>query len=279
MNQNYVRTATSGQVFYTSPESNVNCLNGVSVSASQKLFDFTYQKELKDKKYSERRVYKGCDRQVGFTEIYRVEGVESEVHTDQDIVDGKMDFEVTDKVNSLIYQLTDQEGSAVFEMFFKRVGNKTTLILKITGNTIITRVVSRVGDKTFIAYSPTAFSIKFEANGYSVNASQRTVSPAVRAYIDKLNTFYYDPLQNKISMADFQKMFDFGNLPSMMIAGLLAEFPPTEFVRTGNFNVQLLQELREIQTFLISGTNSNLIRARIEEYIKAAEEGSLVDNR
>ena len=59
----------------------------------------------------------------------------------------------------------------------------------------------------------------------------------------------------------------------------LRRFPTTEVTSSSGSNQRLLNELRIANSRLLNGTELNLVRILIQQYIQAVEKGEFVDNR
>ncbi len=81
-------------------------------------------------------------------------------------------------------------------------------------------------------------------------------------------------------MAKFQKAFHMEGL-TYPVMSVLVELPTTDFVSSGSKSARMLEELRNAQTWLITGgaAQINLVKILIDDYIKAVDKGMISDNR
>lgn len=276
MGQNFVRVVTDSEVYFTS-NSETRCQNGKKVPARQKIMSLSFKKSLVGDEYSESRIYRGCGGSIAFQESVQASGANKELHTKKEIFEGKMDLDSPEALEALTYELQDGEGNLVFAGYFKRIGQGTSTVFKLGNSKFASRTTNKTsaGKKVVLRAYPFSFhqhrngsEIEFNSNGDGI----------LMALVTDLNTIYYGDDRQRISMAEFQGNFNMGGLDVIMDS-MLAELPETKFVTTGTQDAKMLEELRTAQTFLISGTQLNLVRELIEKYIKAVEEGSIVDNR
>lgn len=276
MSQNFVKVVSPGEVYFFS-NSETSCQNGEKVPARQKIMSISFSKELKGQEYTESRIYKGCGGHVSFKEILRVSGASSELHTDKEIFEGKMDLDSPESQRAMSYELKDGEGKLVFSGYFKRFGKSTSTVFKLGDSKFSTRTTDVTAQGKKVIFKAYPFEFNQSRNGYRINFDSNG-NGTLMALITDMNTIYYNNNRERTSMANFQGSFNLGGLDIIMDS-MLAELPETKFVTTGTQDAKMLEELRTAQTFLISGTQLNLVRELVEKYIKAVEEGSIVDNR
>lgn len=278
MDQNFIRTAGGNEVGYHHTEE-VSCLNGVKASPRQKLLKISYASSFLDGHYQETRFYYGCSNTLGFRESYSINGVKGPVHDRSEILAGKMDFESVSKSDDFSYELADGNGSPLVEIIHRKHTDRSAMVFKIGGAKVLRRQVKLLDPKKIVRYFAYPYEFSVSRNGSHFNAkSDGAFENYVTAIIDADNISYYGPSKERLSMAAFQALLQPPPM-NLIMDMLLAELPETKFISSNAQSSKMLEELRNAQTFLISGVQLKLVRNLIEEYIKAVQEGSIVDNR
>ena len=278
MDQNFIRSVVGDELYYQSTKE-VLCPGGKSARPGQKLLRLQYHAEVNDKLVSERRSYYGCDGNVAFTETYQITGTGIKPHAKADVFSGKMDFRNIDQADSLNYELRDGEGRAVFGVNYRKDQKMASTVFSVATSRFLRSQITQVDGKRIVRYFSYPLEFFFSQNDYTLEAKGSAMfKNYVGAVLTSDNTWYHGPSKERVSMAQFQGLFHF-HWSAPMMEALLAYFPETKFVTSGMRNSKMLEELRNAQTFLISGTQLNLVRNLVEEYIKAVQEGAIVDNR
>jgi hypothetical protein len=227
-------------------------------------------------------IYYGCDGRPAFRENIITKGDGIVAITPQDVLNGniadKLLMQPLDTEKS--YELLDHEGKQVF-----RVNSVIEDDIKVTWfyveNVMVRKLsVTNANDAKIVNYFLNDFKIKINRNGYNFNSTTRISGPRTFiGYFFKDDRVDYRSVNGDrlslVNMVNKTKL----NGENFLMEMVLMKLPRTQFVSLSNRNRKFIQELRDIQGWLISNINITTIQAKIEEYIKAAQSGQIEDKR
>lgn len=278
MDQNFIREVQGREVYYYSNKW-VRCQDSTKAAPRQKLFRINYAQSLEEDKYAEHRFYYGCDGGLAWRETIRAEGVEQNLHTAAEILTGEMNLKAAGEYERFSYELADSESNPVFSIHGHLLEGGGSMSFSLSGDLFMRRTISESETGKVVRYYSSPFQFNLDRNGYRFNmSSSGAFEGFLEARLGEANTQYFNNKRERISLAEFQQKFIFHG-GKFIMDSLLAALPKTEFVATNMAGGKMLDELRNAQTFLISGTQLNLVRNLIEEYIKAVQKGAIVDRR
>lgn len=276
MDQNFIRDINQGEISYISNE-NVTCLDGTDVEKNQPLMRIIFSPKLDGENYHEVRDYMGCNGKIAFQESIEVKGIDKPLHSIKDFYQNKLIISKIREYKEFTYSLIDNHGERVFSYHSSQISpNHEEMDFYLNNQIFFKR---QILNKENVTYNSYGINFKMDRNGYTFSAnSNARFSRPISARITPTNIEYYNPMQRRVSLAEFQKFFVLEGF-NFIMDSLLAYYPKTTFVTSNLQSSKLLQELRDAQTFLINGVQLNLVRNLIEEYIEAVQKGEIVDNR
>lgn len=276
MDQNFIRDINQGEIRYISNDTTF-CLDGTKVEKNQPLMRIIFAPKLEKENYNEVRDYMGCNGRIAFQELIEVQGIKKALHSTEDFYQNKLNLNKLTSFKAFKYSLIDNQGEIVFSFHHQTLDATTKeLDFYINNQLLFKRTIINAQD---VIYNSYAIEFSMNRNGYNFRAnSPAKFSRPISAKVTKNNVEYYNQMQRRISLADFQKNFILEGF-NFIMESLLAYYPKTSFVTSNLQSSKLLSELRDAQTFLINGVQLNLVRNLIEEYIEAVQKGEIVDNR
>lgn len=254
MRQNFIETPRQGVLIY-SADKNIRCPNDNIVFRGEPLLRVVTNEEIHPIKRTIKTYY-GCSKNIAYREI---------------TVETKSQFR---------YELLGPDNLSIFSLLRSDRGASAQSEIKLLGN-IVYRIQEFSRQSYLeIFYFRYPFRVNFSLNGFDLNFNRNVDESGhyiVRVFPSKRVEFFNNKGE-RISKGNFNQTFQFRGI-SYFIDAILQDLPATKFLNAGDRNQKLIQELRNAQTFLLSGTNGGYVRNLINEYIKNAEAGELIDNR
>jgi hypothetical protein len=256
MEQNFIEK-TSGNTTKFFSDRIVHCQLGQTVAIGQTILKVTKQQVTNSKLKKDIISYYGCSGQESFKEI--TTGYFS----------GKTSYELLGPNNISIFKSVREENSGrVLSLFF-------------LNDQLIYKVIERKKTKyDEVLYKKYPFTLNMNYNGGNINFSSNEVfNGAYRLKIfSNKRIEYLDDSSKLTSLVNFQRRIGFRGVNYFVDLALM-DLPKTKFISSGSGNTKMLEELRNAQTFLISGSNIEYVKNLINKYIKEAGEGNIIDNR
>ncbi len=255
MNQNFVSTIYGQTARYTSPNS-VRCKSQVTVSPNDTILEITKTSKNSESYVKEIKNYIGCSKKISFRE------------------------ETFSNPERESYELTGPDNVRMFKYLKIVKQNRTTTTFSIAGKDFARMVETQRDNYSTVHYHFTSRSVLLKVfnSMMSFNTSEKSTSHYwAKIYKTGFIEYYADDYQ-QISLATFLKNVNLEGI-NRIVGTLLYDLPETKFLKSGNSNAKLVNELRNAQTFLLSNTNIDYVKNLIDEYIKAAESGDISDNR
>ena len=287
LNSNYIPYLNNGMISLTSSE-NVRCKHQ-SYSPGTPLSKLHFSSRLKGKSLIETATYWGCNEAINLREVVITNGENLKPIPFQQFKNGvrKLDIQSPD-IKSRYYQITNEHNEELFSLYILKNKLSKSAEFKVAGQKFYTINTNYLPNQTNLTYTFFGHTLTYSVGGStwkSVN-EYGVWSIQVVAKRDR-EPEYFDPGRNLISLKRFQDYFGWGTAqPSRSLADFIKKhntfFPKTEFTSVGGGdNKRILTELQQIFTRLLNGTELNLVRNKIQEYIKAINEGKLKisDNR
>jgi hypothetical protein len=227
--------------------------------------------------------YFGCDGNQAFREEIVSTGPGARMFTVDDLFKERITADIYNmkELTFKEYGLYDQQNVEFFK-WNKTIQDNIEVTSLYVEKSLIDRMTVTVesSSRKIAHYFKSSFNIKFNRNGYNFNA-KRTVGMNSRdtVILDDINgTEILNASSRRISLKQFLEDFTLNGL-AWIVESVLIQLPKTSFVALGNRNQKFIQELRDIQSWLLAGINMAVIQAKIEEYIDAAQKDLIVDRR
>lgn len=257
MKQNFIESDTGQVIKYHSNRSE-NCQLGEVLTPGRTILKIKKQSVIKANNYEKNITrYYGCKQVESFREI-------------------RIKYENDD----LSYEFFGPDNISLFRTIRKNEGDKRVSHFFLNDQ-VIYKVIERKREKyEEVLFKKYPFTVNLNYNGGRINFnSSQAFNSAYRLKIYPGRRIeYYDDESKLISFNKFQQNIGFRGV-SYFVDLALRDLPKTKFISSGNRNTKMLEELRNAQTFLISGNNIDYVKNLINTYIKAADEGNIIDNR
>lgn len=254
MQQNFVETRSSSVQTFTSQDV-VSCQSGLSVQPGSPILRVVTENQILPLK-REVKTYYGCNQSQSFREIK------------------------IDTLEEFRYQLLGPDNLAIFTLLKLKSPTEIRSEIYLTNQRVyLIQERSQGGTEEFF-YFRFPFQVNYNQAGFRININDTNEVSGhylVRQYSQGFLEIF-SPQGERISKAEFIRNNGFRGV-NFFIDSVLQDLPETKFISSGNQNQNLINELRNAQTFLLSNTNLNYVRNLINEYIKLAEDGELQDNR
>lgn len=286
LGKNFIAQSTDKTILFTN-SSTLNChadviLKGEPVSSMQ------YNFKKVGMELIEKAIYTGCGNQIALVEDVVTRGGKLEPLKYNDFVKGKRDFELNDDESYRLYRVSNAENEEIFKMLIEK-SEKTKLVeFFILGQKFLRmnydyQLLSTKLTLTYYGYK--ANYVRSYAN-WGVNRSFDAFMNSVSVTKGPFNQVkYLDENGAQISQTEYLSLFN-----KMIVSGTLGTirqifdyhnyyFPTTKIVQTGSINQHLKEELRLVFNRLQNNTELNLVKKQIQDYIEAAENGLIIDNR
>lgn len=285
LRQNFIEKVYTGGTRFTSNQQ-VVCPFGIKVTALSPIvkYHYTLKTEKKDGKTTsyENRFLKGCDQSNSIVEKIKVIGDKSYLSSINDIMSGEYDFSMSPGKEVLDYRMFDGFGEQVIRLYSKVTGNNRISYFYLGYEKYMQITYKKIGGKLDVRFRfyPINFNINRNSSQFRMSIPARYDGTYRGIIYDTGAVEYYNEKGIQISLATFQKTFGLNGV-NFIMNSMLIELPATQFVNSGNQAARLIEELRNAQNWLIQGgpAQLNLVRNLVEEYLKAAENGLLVDKR
>jgi hypothetical protein len=256
MHQNFIEETAPNIIKYTSDKIS-KCQLGQSVPVGENILKITKQRSKNTKLKKHITTYTGCSGQESFKEI---------------------SIKYTSGNDS--YEFIGPDNTSIFKTIRLKDQNQTTSQIFMNDQMVFKIIERKRNGYDEVLYKKYPFTVSLNYNGGKINFnSVQSFNGAYRLKIyPGRRVEYFDDSSQLISLANFQKQIGFRGI-NYFIDLALKDLPKTKFINSGNGNTKLLEELRNAQTFLISGSNIDYVKNLINEYIKEAVEGNIIDNR
>ena len=254
MQQNFVETQNSSVQTFTSQEV-VACQSGLTVQPGSPILRVVTESQVIPLNRVVKTYY-GCNQSQSFREVQ---------------IDTPEEFR---------YQLLGPDNLAIFTLLKLRSSTETRSEINLTNQRVYLIQERNLGGIEEYFYFRFPFQINYNQAGFRININDTNEVSGhylVRRYTQGLLEIF-SPQGERISKAEFIKNNGFRGV-NFFVDSVLQDLPETKFISSGNQNQNLINELRNAQTFLLSNTNITYGRNLIYEYIKLAEDGELQDNR
>lgn len=254
MRQNFIETPRTNTFSYSS-DKDITCPNGENVSRGESLLRLVTQLEEQPLKRTIKTYY-GCSQEVAMREM---------------LIESATEYR---------YELTGPQNIPIFSLSKIQTSGESLSEILLNNQKIYRIQELKRAQYTEYFYYQNAFKLNFSLNGYNLNFDRRLDNPGkfIMRVFPNGRVEYFDPHGDRISKATFVETFQFRGI-NYFLDALFQDLPETKFINSGSRNQKLIAELRNAQTFLLSNTNIEYVKNLINEYIKNAQEGELIDNR
>ena len=256
MQQNFIEDSAPNITKYSSDKVST-CQLGHTVPAGQTILKITKQNSKNIKLEKDITTYTGCS------------GLESLKEISIKYTSGNDSYEFFGPNNISIFKT------------IRILGKEQTTSQILLNDQMVFKIIERKKNGyEEVLYKKYPFTVALNYNGGDINFnSSQSFNGAYRLKIYPGKRIeYYDDSSRLISLSKFQKQIGFRGI-NYFIDLALNDLPKTKFINSGSSNTKLLEELRNAQTFLISGSNIDYVKNLINQYIKEAVEGNIIDNR
>lgn len=285
LRQNFIETNYKGGTRFTA-NSETNCPLKTVVPALSPIVKYEYRlktQKLNNKTITyENRFLKGCDQSQTLVEKIKVVGNKTYFSSNIDILSGNYDFSMTDGKEELDYRMFDGFGEQVIRLYSKIENNQRISNFFLGPEKLMQIIYKKMKGKLEVRFRfyPITFAMDRNGSKFKMSIPARYEGYYKGIIYDSGAIEYFNEKGIQISLADFQKRFGLEGV-SYIMNSILIELPETKFVNSGNQSARLIEELRNAQNWLIQGgpAQLNLVRNLVEEYLKASQNGLLVDKR
>lgn len=286
LGKNFI-TRTSEQSILFTNSSPLNCY-GHTIPQEEPVSSMQYNFKYGTNELTEKSIYKGCNGQIAFIEDIVTKGNNLAPLKYNDFIKGKRQFELNENENYRLYRVSNSDNEEIFKVLIEKKG-KSKLVdfyiidqLFLRMNYDFKETSSRL-TLTYYGYK-TSYARKYKS--WEINNTVPPFSHAVYVTNGKFNqTSFLDIDRGIISQAEYLSKFDKRILsgPISTLRNIFEYhnyyFPSTKIIQTGLVNEHFKEELRILYNRILNNTEANLVKRQVLDYIEAAENGTILDNR
>jgi hypothetical protein len=278
MRQNFVeRSFSNGTRFYATND--ITCPQGTKVQSRNDLLRMRVTQDV-DEQLTENIFYYGCRGSLTMREQVVTSGKKLTPASVPQLLMGQLNTSLTADETSKDYRLLDGQGDQVFRILTRLVQGRLINHFYLNDQQYlrITRFKRSQYLEVRYEFFPIHFSMNRNGFEFSMSLPARFEGYYSARIYNNGVVHYYNEKRDPVSLATFQNSFKLEGF-SFILDSMLIELPQTKFVTSGLRSGRMLEELRNAQTWLINGIQLNLVRNMVEEYIKAVQQGLIIDNR
>lgn len=285
--ENYIVDYKGQQVIMTSHETTTCLWEPLEAGSTLAKLEFFHTE--KNGELIETANYGGCNGSLSLKEVIITKGKNLKPITFKQFIKGQRDFTLKDEQTDMLYRLINDEGLELFRFQQSRNAKGLNVSFFILGHNFLSMNYEYKEDLTRLVVTYKSYAaayVRIWSAWRYVPSFPGQFSQTILAYRTPVNKVeYLNSKNSRMSQSSFQKVFnknavqDGFSRVSAFVKFHNFWFPSTEVAQVGGQNKELLNELRLMFTRLLNNSELNLVRNKIQEYIKAADEGKLVDLR
>ncbi|RPJ70222.1 MAG: hypothetical protein EHM20_15625 [Alphaproteobacteria bacterium] len=286
LGKNFITRTSDRNVLFTN-SSPLNC-HGSIIPQSEPVASMQYNFKSGANELIEKSIYKGCNDRIALVEDVVTRGNNLVPLKYNDFIKGKRQFELNDNERYRLYRVSNAENEEIFKVLIEKKENSKLVDFYILGQ-IFLRMnydFKETSTRLTLTYFGYKASYITKYSSWELNNTVAPFSHAVFVTNSKFNQpSYFDIDNGVISQAEYLSKFD-----KRVLSGAISTirnifeyhnfyFPSTKIIQTGLVNEYFKEELRILYNRILNNTETNLVKRQVLDYIDAAENGTILDNR
>jgi len=286
LGKNFI-TAISNQTLLYSSSSSIKCRHRMT-QTGQPVANMTISFKKSEGELIEKVIYTGCHNQITLVEDVVTKGENLSPISFEDFLSSKRSFELNKNEKSRFYRLSNSDNEEIFKMLLEKTSNGKRLEFYFLSQKILQMNYEFEADFTRLTLTYSGYKAKYVRpfSSFEFNSDFDPFSNVVLVKKGRVvESSFFSTRGELLSQSDFLKRLNgyLINGPLSQLRNLIEYhirfFPETNVVQRGNMNEKLKEELRIAFNRLQNNTELNLVKKQIQDYMEAAEQGQLIDNR
>jgi hypothetical protein len=247
-----------------------------------------YSVVKKEKELFEKVVYRGLHGQITLVEDVFTKGNDLNPLSFSDFLKVKRSFDLLPNEFYKMYRLSNEENEEIFKVIVEKTSEKKIAKFYFVEQNFLTLLYEFTDKSTRLItkYNGYSGSYKRKHSSWRFDINYEPFSNTVHVKNDtSFDIFYFNTLGVLFSQNDYlsrQEMY-LTNGPLKRLRSIIEYhmhyFPETSSVKTSSTNEALKEELRIMMNRLQNNTEINLVKKQVQEYIDAANAGTILDKR
>lgn len=286
LGKNFISQLSDKTIVFTN-SSTLYC-NGSPIRQGEPVASMQYIFKKNTNELVEKSVYTGCGNQVSLVEDVVTRGGKLEPLKYSDFIKGKREFDLKDDEFYRLYRVSNSENEEIFKVLIEKKEKSKLVDFFILGERFLRLNYDFQEKSTRLTLTYFGYKAKY-VRKHAVWEMDNDFLPfnnaviVTKGLIDQIN--YLNTSGEPLSQSEY--LFRFNHFvssgPIARIRKILDYhnyyFPMTKVVQTGSVNERLKEELRIAFNRLQNNTELNLVKKLIQDYVEAAENGLIIDNR
>jgi hypothetical protein len=274
--KNFIAKSSDKTIIYTNNVS-MKC-NGEVIPQGDPVVGLQYNFKITGNELIEKATYSGCKSEISLVEDVVTRGTSLVPLSYNDFIKGKRTFELSAGQMYRLYRISNAENEEIFKLLIEKSDTTQLAEFYILGQKFLRISLnyqenSTRADFTYFGYA--AKYVRKHASWSFDNSFDPFTNTIVSSKESAIQFVFYafstqfDQKVTSSSIARIRKIMDYHNY----------YFPTTTVVQTGASNERLKAELRVTLNRLQNNVELNLVKKQIQDYIDAAENSLIIDNR
>ncbi len=265
----------------------LNC-HGDMIPQGEPVSSLQYNFKKTNNELVEKSIYTGCLGLISLVEDVVTRGGNLEPLKYSDFIKGKRNIDLDDQQNYRLYRISNSNNEEIFKILIEKKDKIKLVDFYILGQRFLRYNYNFSESETRLTISYSGYSAKYvqKYGSWEIDSNFNPITNAVIVTKGVVNQVkYIDGTGAAISQNEFLSRFD-NLVTSSSIARIRSifnyhnyYFPTTKIIQTGTQNDHLKAELRVAFNRLQNNIELNLVKKQIQEYLDAAENGLIIDNR
>lgn len=283
LGKNFISQLSDKTIVFTN-STLLNC-NGTSINQGEPVSTLQYNFKKANNELVEKSIYTGCGNQISLVEDVITKGGKLTPLKYSDFIKGKREFDLKDDETYRLYRLSNSDNEEIFKILIEKNNQSKLVEFYILGQKFLRMNFDFQEKSTRLTYTYSGYTAKYVRKyaSWEMNVDYQPFTNTVLA--TSAQVIYLNTEGNPLSQSEYLFRFDryATSGPLTRIRKIMEYhnfyFPTTKVVQTGSGNEHLKEELRIAFNRLQNNVELNLVKKQLQEYMEAAENGLIIDNR
>lgn len=286
LGKNYITKISENSVSFSS--NTVLNAYGTPIEVGESISSMQFSNNKKENELFEKVIYRGFHGQITLVEDIITKGTDLKPISFSDFLRVKRTVDLLPNENSKVYRLSNENNEEIFKVIIEKTPNgKIAKFYLVEQNFLnLNYEFSDTSTRLIAKYNGYTGSYKRTYASWNFNVNYDPFSNSVLIKKDKnFELFFFNTYGVLFSQNDYlsrQEMY-LSNGPLKRLRSIIDYhmhyFPETSSVKTSSTNEAFKEELRIMMNRLQNNIEINLVKKQLQEYIEAANAGTILDKR